>query len=122
MPAARKPRKRVASTLVGLASRVTSTSQAIAQCRATASRTAATVAGCINDGVPPPKKIVETVRPGTRAAVAAISAVNARTKRASSIAAWRTWLLKSQYGHFERQNGQWMYTPNAAAGRSAGTG
>jgi hypothetical protein len=41
-------------------------------------------------------KIVETVRPGTRAAVASISAVNARTKRVSSMPAWRTWLLKSQ--------------------------
>ncbi len=78
------------------------------QCFATASRIAPTVAGCISDGVPPPKKIVDTVRPGARAAVVAISAVNARTKRASSIAAWRTWLLKSQYGHFDRQNGQWM--------------
>jgi hypothetical protein len=56
----------------------------------------ATVAGCISDGVPPPKKIVETVRSGTRAAVAAISAVNARTKRGSSIGSRRTWLLKSQ--------------------------
>src|SRR4051812_8810662 len=64
--------------------------------------------------------MVETVRPGTRAAVAAISAANARTKRASSIAAWRTWLLKSQYGHFERQNGQWMYTPKLDDRRSAG--
>jgi hypothetical protein len=51
---------------------------------------ACTDAGCISDGVPPPKKIVDTVRPGTRAAVAAISASNARTKRASSTAPWRT--------------------------------
>ncbi len=87
MPAARKPRKRVASTLVGLASSVASTSAAIGQCCAMASRIAPTVAGCISDGVPPPKKIVETVRPGARAAVAAISAAKARTKRASSIAA-----------------------------------
>ncbi len=54
------------------------------------------VAGCISEGVPPPKKIVETVRPGTRAAVAAISAAKARTKRGSSIGSRRTWLLKSQ--------------------------
>ncbi len=66
------------------------------------------MSGFISDGVPPPKKIVDTVRPGARAAVAAISAVNARTNRASSISAWRTWLLKSQYGHFDRQNGQWI--------------
>ena len=56
----------------------------------------ATVAGCISEGVPPPKKIVETVRSGTRAAVAAISAAKARTKRGSSIGSRRTWLLKSQ--------------------------
>ena len=55
-----------------------------------------TVAGCISEGVPPPKKMVETMRPGARAAVAAISAAKARTKRASSIPPWRTWLLKSQ--------------------------
>ena len=100
--------KREASTLVGLASSDTSAPGASVQCRAMASRIAPTVAGCISDGVPPPKNTVETVRPGTRAAVAAISASNARANRASSIAAWRTWLLKSQYGHFDRQNGQWM--------------
>ena len=54
------------------------------------------VEGCISDGVPPPKKIVDTVRSGTRAAVAAISAAKARAKRASSIGSRRTWLLKSQ--------------------------
>ena len=66
----------------------------------------APIDGCISDGVPPPKKIVDTVRPGTRAAVAAISVSKARTKRCSSTPPWRTWLLKSQYGHFDRQNGQ----------------
>ena len=66
------------------------------------------VAGCISEGVPPPKKIDDTVRPGARAAVAAISAAKARANRGSSMAACRTWLLKSQYGHFDRQNGQWM--------------
>ena len=65
-PAARKPRKRSASTLVGLASSVTSTSGATVQCFATPSRIAATVAGCISDGVPPPKKMVVTSRPGVR--------------------------------------------------------
>jgi hypothetical protein len=52
--------------------------------------TAATVAGRIKDGVPPPKKIVETVRPGARAAVLATSAAKARTQRASSICSRRT--------------------------------
>ena len=46
---------------------------------------APTVLGCINDGVPPPRKIEVTSRPGTRAAVVAISCVNALTKRSSSI-------------------------------------
>jgi hypothetical protein len=55
-----------------------------------ASKIACTVAGCISDGVPPPKKMVETSRPGTRCAVAAISETKARTKRASSTGAWRT--------------------------------
>jgi hypothetical protein len=71
--------KRVASTLVGLASSVTSASGATGQCLAMVSRSAPTVAGCISDGVPPPKKMLVTVRCGTRAAVAAISAANART-------------------------------------------
>ena len=96
----------MASTLVGLASSVTSTSLATLQCLPIASRMACTDCGCISDGVPPPKNTVDTVRPGTRAAVAAISASNERTKRCSSMSPWRTWLLKSQYGHFDRQNGQ----------------
>ena len=79
-----------------MASSVTSTSGATVQCLPMASRMPPTVAGCISDGVPPPKKMLDTVRPGMRAAVAAISVANARRKRASSIAAWRTWLLKSQ--------------------------
>jgi hypothetical protein len=62
-----------------LASSVTSTSGATVQCLPIVSRIAPTVAGFISDGVPPPMKMVETVRPGTRAAVAAISAAKART-------------------------------------------
>jgi hypothetical protein len=57
---------------------------------------AATVAGCMSEGVPPPRKMLDTVRAEIRAAVLAISRLNARAKRASSIAPWRTWLLKSQ--------------------------
>ena len=60
----------------------------------------------ISDGVPPPRKIEVTSRPGARAADVSISRAKACTKRASSIGACRTWLLKSQYGHFDRQNGQ----------------
>src|SRR5258708_28912634 len=79
------------------------------------SRMVPTVSGCIRDGVPPPRKMLDTVRPGVRAAVEAISVSNARRKRGSSMAAWRTWLLKSQYGHFDRQNGQCTYTPKVAS-------
>jgi putative transposase len=41
-----------------------------------------------------------------RARMVASSAANAAAKRSWSTAWWRTWLLKSQYGHFDRQNGQ----------------
>ena len=54
------------------------------------------VAGCISDGVPPPKKIDDTVRPGTRAAVAAISAAKRAHKTRLVDRPRRTWLLKSQ--------------------------
>jgi hypothetical protein len=64
-------------TLVGLASRVISAFAATVQWRAIASSTAATVAGCISDGVPPPMKIVDTVRAPMRAAVLASSVSNA---------------------------------------------
>src|SRR5260221_14654055 len=74
-----------------------------------------TVSGCISDGVPPPRKMLDTVRPGVCAAVAAISAWNARRKRDSSMAAWRTWLFKAQYGHFDRQNRQGTNTPKVAS-------
>jgi hypothetical protein len=46
--------------------------------------------------VPPPRKIEVTVRGPVRAAVVSISRAKARAKRAWSMAAWRTWLLKSQ--------------------------
>ncbi len=41
---------------------------------AMASRIAATVAGCISDGVPPPKKMLVTLRPGASEAKCASSA------------------------------------------------
>ena len=68
--------------------------------------TAATVAGSISEGVPPPKKIEVSVRPGRSRASCFRSA-----SKASRHASWsideRTWLLKSQYGHLLTQNGQW---------------
>ncbi|HRP97956.1 MAG TPA: hypothetical protein PL143_17080, partial [Rhodocyclaceae bacterium] len=49
-----------------------------------ASRMAPTVCGRIKDGVPPPRKIEDTVRPRERAAVVSISRAKARAKRSSS--------------------------------------
>ena len=65
------------------------------------------VAGSISDGVPPPKKTEATLRPVVSAANVSISRIKARRQRARSMPS-ATWLLKSQYGHFDRQNGQWM--------------
>ena len=88
--------KRLASTLVGLASSVTSQFGSTLQLAAMASRMPATVPGFISDGVPPPKKIDETVRPLVSFARCDSSERNAWTKRSSSTAWARTWLLKSQ--------------------------
>ena len=98
--------KRLASTLVGLASSVTSQFGSTVQFAAMASRMPATVPGFIREGVPPPKNMEATLRPFVSAARCASSARKAATKRSSSIACARTWLLKSQYGHFDWQNGQ----------------
>ena len=84
-PALLKPRKREASTLVGLASSEISTSGARLQFLAMASSIAATVEGNISDGVPPPRKIDVTSRPGARAAEVSISRAKALAKRSSSI-------------------------------------
>jgi hypothetical protein len=43
---------------------------------------AATVAGGISDGVPPPKKIEPTLRPGSSAASCRMSAINASAQAA----------------------------------------
>ena len=98
--------KRLASTLVGLASSVTSQFGSTLQFAAIESRMPATVPGFISEGVPPPKKIEDTVRPLVSAARWISSERKAETKRSSSTAWARTWLLKSQYGHFDWQNGQ----------------
>ena len=50
----------------------------------------------MSEGVPPPKKMLVTVRPGVRAAIWAISRRKAATNRSWSTGWWRTWLLKSQ--------------------------
>jgi hypothetical protein len=89
-----------------LASSVISILLSATQWRLAASITASTVAGSISDGVPPPKKMEVSVRPGSSRASCARSA-----SKASRHASWsivdRTWLLKSQYGHLLTQNGQW---------------
>jgi hypothetical protein len=71
-----------------------------------ASTTAATVSGSMSDGVPPPRKIERSTRPGTSRPIRAISASKARPQAPWSMRA-ATWLLKSQYGHLAWQNGQW---------------
>ena len=107
-PAAAKPAKRSASAELGLASRVISRSGATGPVRFHASISAATVSGGISDGVPPPKKIEHDLAVRRQRGLAARDRRAARrVQRASSIRS-RTWLLKSQYGHFDRQNGQWM--------------
>ena len=57
------------------------------------------------NGAPAKTKAAAKEEP-VRAAVVSISRAKACRKRSSSIGACRTWLLKSQYGHFDRQNGQ----------------
>ncbi|MNW20185.1 hypothetical protein D3C71_2204710 [compost metagenome] len=59
-------------------------------------RIASTVAGSISDGVPPPIKMLVTVRGPESSRASAISLRKAATKRGWSIGWWRTWLLKSQ--------------------------
>ena len=56
---------------------------------------AATVAGGISEGVPPPKKMEVTTRPAVMAAKWSISRHRAVRHRAWSTLL-RTWLLKSQ--------------------------
>ncbi len=106
-PACRNAASRAASTLVGFASSVISRSGAGSNSRRASSIKTATVCGAIRLGVPPPKKIDASGRRPSRAASHASSARNAAAKRTCGIAS-RTWLLKSQYGHLARQNGQWM--------------
>src|SRR5712692_6332398 len=107
IPAAAKPAKRSASAELGLASKLTSRSAATGHSALTRATSAATVSGIIKDGVPPPKKIEATARSGASAAWCSRSAISAWVQRSQSTAS-RTWLLKSQYGHFDRQNGQWI--------------
>jgi hypothetical protein len=54
------------------------------------SRIAATVSGCINDGVPPPKKMLDTIRGPVRSRVYSSSRTNAVRKRTSSMPPKRT--------------------------------
>ena len=71
-----------------------------------ASRIAPTVCGCISDGVPPPRKIELTSRPGVARRRGLDLAGEGAREALLVDGACRTWLLKSQYGHFDRQNGQ----------------
>ena len=55
-----------------------------------------TASGGMSEGVPPPKKMEVTVRPGVRSANHESSVPMARAKESVSTASCRTWLLKSQ--------------------------
>ncbi len=67
---------------------------------------AATVSGRIRLGVPPPKKIeLEPAPAEPRRFPGQLRAQGGGEARLGMSS--RTWLLKSQYGHFARQNGQW---------------
>ena len=81
---------------VGLASSVISTSGDTLHSEAMVSSTWPTASGGISEGVPPPKKMEETVRPGVRAANHASSVPSAFAKESASTPSCRTWLLKSQ--------------------------
>jgi hypothetical protein len=50
----------------------------------------------MSDGVPPPKKMLLTRRPGVRPFSQRNSSTSAEAKPMASTGAWRTWLLKSQ--------------------------
>jgi hypothetical protein len=65
--------KRSTSTLVGLASSVISALRSIVQCLAMASMMRPVDCGFIRLGVPPPKKMDCTTRPGASWAAVAIS-------------------------------------------------
>ena len=84
-PAWASAAKRPASTEVGLASSVISISGTVSHNVFTAAIRAATVAGSISDGVPPPKKMVSTRRSGLRGRRARNSARRALRQRS-----WRT--------------------------------
>jgi hypothetical protein len=94
-PACANAAKRPASTEVGLASSVISTSRAVSHSSRVRSITAAAVSGSISDGVPPPKNIVSTRRPGASRAACSSSVSSALRQRTCSTPS-RTWLLKSQ--------------------------
>ena len=81
---------------VGLASSVISTSGDTLHSEAMVSSTWPTASGGIKEGVPPPKKMEVTVRPGVRAANHVSSVPRAFAKERASTPSWRTWLLKSQ--------------------------
>jgi len=107
--------KRVASTLVGLDSSVTSTLGATLQCLPDVSRIAPTVSGFISEGVPPPMKIARHCRPGARVRSCDLG----REGRAHSelhVRCGATW-FEVAVGHLESRTASGV---NAEAGVRAG--
>ena len=103
-PAARKPAKRPASAVTGLASSVISQSAVSGKTALTVSRIWATCSGSSSDGVPPPKYTVRAAWKPLAAPSRAITRHNASTYAGMSDC-MPEYVLKSQYGHRTRQKG-----------------
>src|SRR4051812_14304474 len=128
-PALRKPRKRAASTVPGLASRVISAWGSSASRARTPERSASMDSGENRLGVPPPMKTLMTRRPQTDGNAASTSSINRLVYSDSGKAPERSCELKSQYGHLRTHHGIWTYSASGgsaskrtAPGRSTATG
>jgi hypothetical protein len=95
-PAFAKAANLSASASVGLASSVTSTAPSVGQSRRTPSMIRRTQAGCISDGVPPPKNTEESLRGPIRSACLSRSFRMASASVACSVWPRSRTTLKSQ--------------------------
>src|SRR5437879_5748837 len=71
-------------------------------------------------GVPPPKNTATMRRPHTAGSATSRSAVKAPTYSASGISPRRSCELKSQYGHFLRHHGMWIYSASGGSAAKRG--
>ncbi len=107
IPAVQKSRNFELSEDPGLASRVISAFSWICHFLLIALIMFPTIIGSINDGVPPPKNILDISLWPSQLAPFAIS-VSSAMLHSEEVMLRSTWLLKSQYGHLDVQNGQWI--------------